>query len=93
MRTVIHYMLCSGGFINILRKLEKEVMEDGSEHGYLTTMIVDAEVPAYVVSRYDDYDKMISLFVNSDDGQIDISKDEWEEWMNEFIEIIRKTLK
>ena len=50
MRTAIRYIPVSGSTINILRKLEKEVMKDGSEHGYLTTTLVDAEIPVYVLS-------------------------------------------
>lgn len=50
MRTAIRYILVSDSTVNILRKLEKEVMKDGSEHRYLTTVFVDAEVPVYVLS-------------------------------------------
>jgi len=66
MRTAIKYILVNDSTINILRKLEKEIIEDGSEHGCLTTMIVDAKEPAYVVSWCNDYDEMISLFANDD---------------------------
>ncbi len=92
MRTVIQCTLCRSGSINILRKLEKEVMEDGSERGYSTILIPSAEAPVYVVAQYNDCDEMVDTFSNRDEGEIVISKEEWEERVNEFIEAVRKLL-
>lgn len=85
MKTLVKYIKDTGlGKVRIVRKLERD---DTNGYGYLTSMIISEEHPFFSVFEFEDYDEMIDRYDN--DNMVEITKEEWNEYLDEFVELIR----
>ena len=86
MKTIIKYTKdTSLGEVRIVRKLERDATNG---YGYLTSIIISTEHPFLSVSEFIDYIEMIDKY-NNEDGMIEITKEEWEEYLHKFSELLK----